>query len=494
MVSLCPSANLQELEKIYQQTEERPTVSGRQIRCSNTIEGCILSRTVSSHDIMFFLAIFTVLFAASPAYSLPLNCRDSQSATVSLLGGAALGAITGSGKAQRFTLPTAQAPVEQLRFANPQPIDLGKLITIAINKEYDASHLPAPCVQMEPGSLIGGWKNQSEDCLYATYYKPETAKAGDNLPIMVWVHGGSGIAGSSTAAGLDGSTLAVSQNVIVILVQYRLGAFGWLQTPSTFDEEGGIPGSDKVAGNQAVRDIVTALQQIRDIGASFGGDVNRVTLMGQSTGAQFVRTLLTTPSVQSLFSNAILVSDTQDYGPSTIDQNNLLGNLTMTSLGCDVDDIACARNKTADEIYNASSQAASDGPQVDEGIPIGTPWRPVIGTKYLPLGLEQNAAAGQGITKRIIMTTVQNEAGSMTAEAISASQPGATTLYMKNIQINITIEQALDAAFNQGRGSAAAALPQYQQTFNSSDSLRSTFEEIATDGLWRCAVQNNARK
>lgn len=81
------------------------------------------------------------------------------------------------------------------------------------------------------------------------------------------------MAGSATATGLDGSALASSQNVIVIVAQYRLGMFGFFQTSALLDEpSGGKPGASKVGGNQAVRDVVTALSYVQANIEAFGGD------------------------------------------------------------------------------------------------------------------------------------------------------------------------------------------------------------------------------
>lgn len=446
--------------------------------------------------LLFTVFCALILFVASHTCCLPLQSRDGDPTILLFPGGSIHGLVAGSGAAHRFTLPTAQPPVGALRFANPQLVQLDQLVSAANGKTFDASALPPACIQGSNGP-IGGADKQSEDCLYATFYKPAKARMGDNLPILVWVHGGSGLSGSSTAAGLEGSKLASSQNAIVVFVQYRLGAFGWLQTTATFDEkdpQAGQQSSNKLAGNQAVRDVVTALQQIRNVGQYLGGDVNKVTLMGQSSGAQLVRALLTTPAAEHLFAKAILVSDTQDYGPSTIAQNSFLGDLTMKSLGCDVGDVVCARSKTADQVLDATFSTYSNGPAQDGGVAAGTPWRPVIGTQYIPTALEQNAAAGKGTAKPIIVSTVQNEAGSITAASWKATQPGATTLELAYGNQSVSFGEALDYIFNQARGNAAAVLPQYKYEVEQSDALRRTFEQAATDGLWRCAVQNNVRK
>lgn len=207
---------------------------------------------------------------------------------------------------------------------------------------------------------------------------------------MAWLPGGSFIGGSASASGLDGSLLASEQNAIIIVIQYRLGLFGWLQTQDTLDENsGGSSGSSQVSGNQAVRDVVAALQVIKRYAAQFGGDPSKITLSGQSSGAHMVRALLTTPAADSLFSQAILVSDTQNYGMATAASQNSLGSYGLDQLGCTT--VICARNASAEDVVNASLAAYSDVPQGDGSIATGEPWRPFLGS-YIPSAIETAAS------------------------------------------------------------------------------------------------------
>ena len=101
--------------------------------------------------------------------------------------------------------------------------------------------------------------------------------------------------GSATNPGLDGATLAQATGSIVAVVQYRLGALGFLS-----------PGGES---NLAVKDMITALQFLRKVLPSFNGDTNKITIAGQSSGATMVRALLATPSASGLFKSASLHSD-----------------------------------------------------------------------------------------------------------------------------------------------------------------------------------------
>ena len=114
-------------------------------------------------------------------------------------------------------------------------------------------------------------------------------------PQLSRIHGGSFILGSATGPGLDGGALAQSTGSIVAVIQYRLGALGFL--------------SPSGQSNLAVQDTITALQFLQKVLPSFNGDTSKVTVAGQSSGAHMVRALLATPSASPLFAHAILQSD-----------------------------------------------------------------------------------------------------------------------------------------------------------------------------------------
>lgn len=134
--------------------------------------------------------------------------------------------------------------------------------------------------------------------MYLSIYAPVTANVGSNLPILVWIHGGSYRFGSASDPALDGSYFAQATNSIVIVIQYRLGVLGYLP-PTAF-------GSNL---NLGVQDVIKALKYVNLVAASFGGNKNKVTIAGQSSGANMVRNLLAAPSAANYFSRAILQSD-----------------------------------------------------------------------------------------------------------------------------------------------------------------------------------------
>ncbi|MDY3126622.1 MAG: carboxylesterase/lipase family protein [Corynebacterium sp.] len=136
----------------------------------------------------------------------------------------------------------------------------------------------------------------SEDCLSLDIVRPDTD---EELPVVVYFHGGSFIVGSSHMQMLRGYRLAVAMNVVYVSVNFRLGALGYLDLRS-------LPG-DCVA-NPAVMDQILALQWVRDNIEFFGGKPQTVTAMGESAGGAAVLTLMTSPAAEGLFHRAIAQS------------------------------------------------------------------------------------------------------------------------------------------------------------------------------------------
>ena len=136
----------------------------------------------------------------------------------------------------------------------------------------------------------------SEDCLYLNVWTP---KAADQLPIMVWFHGGAHTSGQGHSLIFDGTELA-SQGIVLITINYRLGPFGFLAHPWLVDES--PHGS---SGNYGLLDKIAALNWVQANAEAFGGDANNVTIFGQSAGSQSVCALMASPLARGLFHRAI---------------------------------------------------------------------------------------------------------------------------------------------------------------------------------------------
>jgi para-nitrobenzyl esterase len=140
----------------------------------------------------------------------------------------------------------------------------------------------------------------SEDCLVLNVFTP-ALKDGAKRPVMVYIHGGGFISGSSGAAGIDGTNLAKNGDVVVVSMNHRLNVFGHCFL-GAFDKRYAD------SGNVGMLDLVAALRWVRDNIAQFGGDAGNVTIFGQSGGASKVAVLMAMPDAKGLFHKAIVQS------------------------------------------------------------------------------------------------------------------------------------------------------------------------------------------
>jgi carboxylesterase type B len=191
-------------------------------------------------------------------------------------------------------VPYAKPPVGDLRWKAPADADpwtsprrtqrfenacaqASRLYGPGLNNQYDVT------IGTSLGKTVG-----SEDCLYLNIWRP--ASAAVQLPVIVWVHGGSNISGYTADPMYDGANLARTANAVVVSVNYRLGVLGFFNLGQL---KTGHPLDD--SGNFALLDIIKSLQFVNRNIAAFGGDAGNVTLMGESAGAVNVYAVMTSP-------------------------------------------------------------------------------------------------------------------------------------------------------------------------------------------------------
>ena len=180
------------------------------------------------------------------------------------------------------------------RFAAPEPV-------AAWSGVREAREFAASCPQpWRRGVTPEG--PQSEDCLYLNVYTP--AADGARRPVMFWIHGGGFIAGGASDPLYDGGALCVRGNVVIVTINYRLGALGYLYLGT----HGGA--QPAAAANAGQLDQLAALRWVREHIAAFGGDPEQVTIFGESAGSAAVCALLATPDARGLFVRAIAQSGT----------------------------------------------------------------------------------------------------------------------------------------------------------------------------------------
>src|SRR5262249_1860194 len=195
-------------------------------------------------------------------------------------------------------IPYAAPPVGALRFRPPVPPALWSGTGDA-TRFHPAAPQASPVLPLA-GRLIGGGANEAEDCLYLNVWTPGVD--GRRRAVMVWLHGGAFVMGSGSSPLYSGRRLVRRGDVVVVTLNYRLGALGALNLRAL------RPGDAGACGNQGLQDQIAALQWVRDNIAEFGGDPEKVTVFGESAGAMSVGTLLGVPRAQGLFHRAILQS------------------------------------------------------------------------------------------------------------------------------------------------------------------------------------------
>ncbi|WP_068187125.1 carboxylesterase/lipase family protein [Mycobacterium sp. UM_CSW] len=190
------------------------------------------------------------------------------------------------------SIPYARPPVGALRFRAPQPAPPWSGV-----RHCHGFGNCAPQQRRYTLLGVGRYQPMSEDCLTLNVVTPEVA-TDEPLPVMVFVHGGGYIMGSSATPLYDGAALA-RRGCVYVSVNYRLGALGCLDLSSLSTRD------TKIDSNLYLRDLVLALQWIRDNIAEFGGDPGNVTIFGESAGACITSTLLAVPAAEGLFAQAI---------------------------------------------------------------------------------------------------------------------------------------------------------------------------------------------
>ncbi|WP_291037110.1 carboxylesterase/lipase family protein [Herbiconiux sp.] len=209
--------------------------------------------------------------------------------------GAAGAGATGSVRHWRG-IPYAAAPVGALRFRRPQPAPPWEGVRDASAFGHAAPQHENKAITLPPGVT------QSEDCLTLNVTAPD---AEGPHPVMVWVHGGAYVAGSSAQPLFEPSQLAAEGRVVVVSLNYRLGALGFLDF-SSFSGSSDSP--EAFEANLGLHDILAGLAWVQENIAAFGGDPGSVTLFGESAGGGCVTTLLATPTAEGLFHRAIAES------------------------------------------------------------------------------------------------------------------------------------------------------------------------------------------
>lgn len=265
-----------------------------------------------SATVLILVLIVVMFVSAAPVAALKQAVKGDnleKAAVVTVEGGQIQGVKTQDKEVEVYAgIPYAKAPVGELRWKEPQDVEPWEGVK-------DCSYF-APRAMQESTSFVmntiqdmyleGGWHidlryendlPMSEDCLYLNVYKPTNATA--NTPVLVYYHGGSLMSGTTASPDIYGVNMA-KRGVIFVTVAYRLGVFGYLALPELEEES-----PNNTTGNYGLLDQVKAIKWVHDNIAQFNGDVNNVTIAGESAGSSSVSALCSTPLAKGYFNKAI---------------------------------------------------------------------------------------------------------------------------------------------------------------------------------------------
>jgi len=299
-------------------------------------------------------------FALTLLALLPAHAVHAQVTQAKVTGGEVSGVAEG-GIGIFKGIPFAAPPVGALRWKAPAPVQPWKGV-----KKADA--FANACMQAP--NTQGNTAPVSEDCLYLNLWTPATA-ANAKMPVIVWIHGG-GYVGGSTSIGMYDGTGFAKKGVVLVSLAYRLGPYGFMAHPELSRESG------KGSGTYGIQDLVAGLQWVKANASAFGGDPGNVTIFGHSAGAGAVAFLAASPLSRGLFHKVIAMSggsftplQTTEQGGAGMSIPSLqvaeaTGSAFLAKLG--VKNIAEARALGADAIQAATGGGMAFRPAADGNV------------------------------------------------------------------------------------------------------------------------------
>jgi para-nitrobenzyl esterase len=357
------------------------------------------------------------------------------------------------GRAAFLGIPYAAPPVGNLRWRSPREAAPWNGVRKVQSKGFacpQPSAVPNPTLPM------------SEDCLTLNVWVPDH-RPGERLPVMVWIHGGGWVTG--TASGYnpipqipsqldlyDGGELARLGKVIVVNLNYRLGALGFLSHPLLREEAG--------EGNFGFQDQTLALRWVQKNIGKFGGDASNVTIFGESAGAWSVCGHLVAPQSRGLFHKAILQSM---YCVSrSLPAAENIGAPVVETLGCT--DAACLRSPktTVAQILAAQAPVAGEKPPSSLSLISGMAFVPTYGTKVFAEPLWDSMKRGAHARVPIIVGNTAQEPSLKVAELASITSFSDLAAIITQLPLTTEAREELTELFSPPHysevGAAAAEL------------------------------------
>ena len=302
-------------------------------------------------------------------------------------------------------IPFAQPPVGSLRWKAPQT-------ATAWTGTRDATAAGSICPQTVTNSDGTTSVAGAENCLYLNVYTPYPLSP-TKLPVMVWIHGGGFTGGSGS--GYDARVLAKKANAVVVTLNYRLGALGFLAHPALTSE------SRDASGNYGLLDQQAAIKWVKTNIANFGGDITKTMIFGESAGSASVCANVLSPAVAGYFQRAVMESGACTgfgFTPLATAQSN--GTTFASNVGCTDPSSAaasCLRAVSVSALLSASS-----------GVSTGLAFNPTVGGAVLPK-MPTTALQTQSYNKVPILQGTNHDEGRLFTVQYEYGTPLTTTQY-----------------------------------------------------------------
>lgn len=328
--------------------------------------------------------------------------------------------------------------------------------------------VPGPGAPQNPQALAPPDREprtwNEKGCLNLNVWTPH--RGGSELPVMVWIHGGAYISGSGSDRMFDGAKLAATTDTVVVTINYRLGALGFLHLAELLGPEF----SD--SSNLALLDQAEALRWVQRNISAFGGDADNVTLFGESAGAAAIGTLLGMPVSRGLFRRAIMQSGTAERYRSAEDSSRI--SLEFLSL-CGLDHANAHELLTVPVGQLLEAQEKLVQRLGSETFTVPLPFQPTVGTPSLPAPPLESVRQGLNSDVDLLIGTNLNE-GSLAVQGHPANSPEPSYAH----RAAMVLAEAGVAPGREGEYAQALAL-----TLSANATCEQLLEAAISDSLYR---------